>query len=472
VTLINVLDDTELAVREERQWPGRTESASRGQRTAARRDRDRILYASALQRLAYVTQVTAPEAGHAFHNRLSHSLKVAQVGRRNAERLIGLAESGEITGSARDLVQTIDPDSVEAACLAHDLGHPPFGHIAEMALHEEAQGHVGDTFDAFEGNAQTFRILTRLAVRDGENPGLNLTRQTLDGVLKYPWPHSKDPSQKANRKWGYYGDDHEAFEFLRPTGYRSQAKRRIEAEIMDWADDLTYAVHDVDDFFRAGLIPLHRLQEPKSSELEALRDRLTEARDAEPAAFPRSEANEDYGIDELVDAVRQPLSLYGPRVAYDHTIAERARMREFGSRLITRYLDAFQLAPTTDPTSVLLEIDPAIRREVEALKLLVRVFVIRRPGLGVVQHGQDRVIRSLFKKYFEASSRGRSGDRRLFPPGAKERLERVGDTAEERARVVIDLISGFTESGAIELYQRLTGGWASSRALDATADSG
>jgi dGTPase len=466
VTLIDVVDGSELAAREERQWAGRPEAASRGYRTAAQRDRDRILYCSALQRLAYVTQVTAPEAGHAFHNRFSHSLKVAQVGRRNAERLIGLAESGEIVGTAADLVRTIDPDSVEAACLAHDLGHPPFGHIAEEALHEEAQSVVGHTFDAFEGNAQTFRILTRLSVRDGENPGLNLTRQTLDGVLKYPWPHSKNRADKANRKWGYYADDRDAFEFVRPGGGRVQGKRRIEAEIMDWADDLTYAVHDVDDFFRAGLIPLHRLQDPGSSELEVLYERLTEAREAESTTFP------EYEIEDLVRAVREPLSLYGPRVAYDHTIAERARMREFGSRLITRYLDAFRLAPTDDPAAVSLEVDAAIRREVEALKLLVRVFVIRRPGLGVVQHGQERVIRGLFQKYFTASSHGRSGDRRLFPPGAKERLERAGDAAEERARVVIDLISGFTESGAIELHQRLTGGWTSPRALDATADSG
>lgn len=466
MTQIDVPDEDELIVRDERRWSASTEARGRGYRTPSQRDCDRILYCSAFQRLAYVTQVTAPEAGHAFHNRLGHSLKVAQVGRRNAERLIGLADNGHITGSAASLVRTIDPDSVEAACLAHDLGHPPFGHIAEKALHEEAQEAVGDTFDAFEGNAQTFRIVTRLAVRDGKNPGLNLTRRTLDGVLKYPWAYSTDDRQKAHRKWGYFADDKDAFEFVRPDAHQAPGRRRIEAEIMDWADDLTYAVHDLDDFFRAGLIPVHRLQDPKSSEFEILRGRLTEARDAEPSAFP------DYEIDELLEAVRRPLSLHGPRVAYDHTIATRASMREFGSNLITRYLDAFSLTSMNEPAGVRLEIDADARLEVEALKLLVRVFVIRRPGLGVVQHGQEKVIRGLFNKYFEASSRGGSGDRRLFPPGARERLETAGNAAEERARVVIDLISGFTESGAIELHQRLTGGWTSARALDATADSG
>ncbi|HVO53751.1 MAG TPA: hypothetical protein VMT37_04990 [Solirubrobacterales bacterium] len=190
------------------------------------------------------------------------------------------------------------------------------------------------------------------------------------------------------------------------------------------------------------------------------------AKAAEPAGFPRDP------IDDLLAAVQRPLSPFGPRTPYDYTQANRAGMREFGSNLITRYLDAFTLHPTDDPGKVELKIDEEMRQEVEALKLLVRVFVIRRPGLGVVQHGQERVITNLFEQYFKASSRGNSGDRRLFPPGARERLEDAGDNVEARARVVIDLISGFTESSAIELHQRLTGGWTSARALDATADSG
>jgi dGTPase len=134
-----------------RQQIPKVERSARRRRDATKRDRDRILYSSAFQRLANVTQVTAPEAGHVFHNRLTHSLKVAQVGRRNAERLRGLAESKEITGEAGQLALTLDPDSVEASCLAHDLGHPPFGHIAEAALNDVAHEEVGDDFDAFEG---------------------------------------------------------------------------------------------------------------------------------------------------------------------------------------------------------------------------------------------------------------------------------------------------------------------------------
>lgn len=292
-----------------RQFADKGGTAARSYRSRAQRDRDRVLYSSAFQRLAYVTQVTAPEAGHAFHNRLSHSLKVAQVGRRNAERLRRLATTGELTNAAAALAATLEPEAVEASCLAHDLGHPPFGHVSEKALHAAAQATLGKDVDGFEGNSQSFRIVTRLAVRVGDVPGLDLTRRTLNGLLKYPWGFSDDPASKANRKWGYYDGDGDAFRFARPGPDASPGDpeaRCLEAEIMDWADDLTYAVHDLDDFFRAGLIPLDRLGDPSSLESEALADVLENARAAEPKAFPA------YSSADLVAAVQDALEPYGP----------------------------------------------------------------------------------------------------------------------------------------------------------------
>lgn len=457
---------------DKRQEEPSDEDPARSGRSPAQRDRDRIVYSSAFHRLAHVTQVTAPEAGHAFHNRLGHSLKVAQVGRRNAERLQGLARKGELDEGAARLVASLDPDAVEASCLGHDLGHPPFGHIAERALHQEARKHLGTDFDAFEGNAQSFRIVTRLSIRD-DGPGLGLTRRTLDGLLKYPWQYSSDEKSKGHYKWGFYkGDpnseagDEDAFRHARPDAPADpgpEEKRSLEAEIMDWADDLTYAVHDLDDFFRAGLIPLHHLLDRNSPESDDLARRFTEAKEAESASFP------PFSITDLVEATHRALTRAGPRAPYEHTVDNRARMREFGSRLITQYLNAFQLITRGD--EVMLKIDKEERCEVEALKLLVRVYVIRRPGLAAVQHGQERMIRELFKRYFEASAKD-TGDRRLFPPGAKERLANSDDSQEERARVVIDLIAGMTESGAIKLHQSLEGGWTSVRALDATAGLG
>jgi dGTPase len=453
--------------RVKRQWePSDAEQQRKSYRTPQQRDRDRVLYSSALQRLASVTQVTAPESGYLFHNRLSHSLKVAQVGRRNAERLQVLASRGEIEGAAAELVGSVDPDAVEASCLAHDLGHPPFGHIAETVLHKRAAEHVDD---GFEGNAQSFRIVTRLSVRDSEIQGLNLTRETLDSLLKYPWRHwPKDPIKggKRERKWGYYEDDKDAFEFARE-GWPMEVKTRLPerclgAEIMDWADDLTFAVHDVDDFFRAGLVPLDRLRRPDDSEIKRLTELLNQIKDSDPESFP------DYEVDELVDSARETIATYGPGEPYRHTMAARAELREFGSKLITRYLEAFILGNDPSDGTPKLSIDPEIVREVTALKMLVVVYVIHRPGLAVVQHGQQRLIEELFDFYFKASAADRDGNHRLFPPGVRERLEAGEHTSAARARVVVDLVSGLTETAAAQLHRRLCG-WGTGPALDATA---
>lgn len=390
------------------------------------------------------------------------------MGRRNAERLQTLVDEGEIDGAAADLVRSVDPDAVEASCLAHDLGHPPFGHIAEAALHRKASLHVAD---GFEGNAQSFRIVTQLAIRDGDIPGLNLARETLDYLLKYPWRHwPKDPmpGAKRERKWGYYegGDDEKSFKFARK-GWPKEAKtklpiRSLGAEIMDWADDLTYAVHDVDDFFRAGLVPLDRLRGPNDPEIKRFEELLTEVRDANPMQFP------SYEVKELVESVREVLSLSGPGEPYLHTGAARADLREFGSKLITRYLEAFMVHNDSGGGAVTLSIDPKVVREVTALKMIVVVYVIHRPGLAVVQHGQQRLIGELFDFYFEASAPDRKGNRHLLPPWAKELLEAGRHTSATRARIVVDLISSLTETAAVQLHRRLCG-WGTGHALDATA---
>jgi len=446
-----------------RQWARDERGGARSLRSPQQRDRDRILYSSALQRLSYITQVTAPEAGHSFHNRLGHSLKVAQVGRRNVERLRTLAENGEIAGKGVEAVLAVDPDAVEAACLAHDLGHPPFGHIAEEELCACVKEHVQD---GFEGNAQSFRIVTRLAVRN-DRPGLDLTRETLDSMLKYPWKHWAKPPRKGDErreKWGYYEDDVDAFKFARELWpaevKKSLPEKSLGAEIMDWADDLTYAVHDVDDFYRAGLIPLERLRNPDDAELKRLATRLEELRDADAARFP------DFEIEHLVETVREILSRDGPSEPYTHTKSARADLRELGSELITRYLEAFHVDEGEGDGKAELEIDDDARREVMALKLLVRVYVIHRPSLAVVQHGQRRVIGELFKCYFAASDP--EDPQHLLPPGTREQLSNADGSGDARARAVADLIAGLTETAAVQIHDRLCG-WGDSTALDATA---
>ena len=203
--------------------------------------------------------MAAATEGDVFHNRLTHSLKVAQLGRRMAERLL------KEHPSKIEALGGLDPDVVETGGLAHDLGHPPFGHDGEEVLCQLVDNGALDgedgTADGFEGNAQSFRIATRLAShvdnhRDGEaelpgNSGLNLTRATLNTTLKYPWLRGE--SGKQRRKWGAYRADRDRFEWAR-AGWCGKGLS-LESALMDWADDVTYAVHDLEDFYRAGLIP-------------------------------------------------------------------------------------------------------------------------------------------------------------------------------------------------------------------------
>src|SRR6185312_14400549 len=154
-------------------------------RSRFQRDRDRVLYSSAFRRLAGVTQVVQAAEGHVFHNRLTHSLKVAQVARRLSEYLLKF-------GNAEQIVELggLDSDVAECAALLHDIGHPPFGHAAEYEIQRSFKER-GIT-DGFEGNAQSFRVATWVSSRDPSARGLDLTAASLAGLLKYPWHRQGD----------------------------------------------------------------------------------------------------------------------------------------------------------------------------------------------------------------------------------------------------------------------------------------
>src|SRR5262245_44532866 len=191
-----------------------------GRRSPYQRDRARVLHSAAFRRLAAKTQVHMAGTDDFLRTRLTHSLEVAQIAREMGERL------------------GCDADVVDTAGLAHDLGHPPFGHNGEDALNEVAAACGG-----FEGNAQTLRVISRIEAKvegpDGTSAGLNLTRATLDACGKYPWFRRVD-----ERKFGVYADDAAVFEWLRkgapPAGPASPdgPRRSLEAQVMDWADDV------------------------------------------------------------------------------------------------------------------------------------------------------------------------------------------------------------------------------------------
>jgi dGTP triphosphohydrolase len=159
-------------------------------------------------------------------------------------------------------------------------------------------------------------------------------------------------------------------------------------------------------FFRAGLIPLHRLAKEDDDAVKRLRELLEDAKQADVKAWAK------YSIDEFVATVAALTSFATPSGAYHHARPHRRRMRRFDSDLITRYLEAFRAQDDPTDGRVRVHVDNNIVREVGTLKMLVRVYVIRRPGLAVVQHGQQRIIRDLFEAYYDASEEGKDGDRR------------------------------------------------------------
>jgi dGTPase len=402
-------------------------------RTPAQRDRDRLLYCSALQRLGGVTQVTGSESGYTFHTRLTHSLKVAQVARRCAEKLLQERDTGALSGRAARALDGVDPDAAEAAGLAHDLGHPPFGHVAEEVLRD-------DTPAGFEGNPQSFRIVTKLAVRKLDAPGLSLTRRTLNGILKYPWPRETE-NLKKKYKWGAYEPDLAAFKWVRHDSQSDEPS--LIARIMDWADDVTYAVHDLQDFYQAGLVPLHLLCADSDGKKE-----LARFEEGLHAA-----GRED--LETRIEAVSEVLGLAGIDESFEGRDDQRAALRAMASMLITKYLGAFTIEDGPREGCAEVVIDPAARMQVDALKDLTWVYVVRRPSLAVMQAGKREIIRRLCEWYLKATS-GDGDESRLLPLAYQNRLH-AAQTDEARSRLVNDLVSGLTEDAALTLFRRMSG---------------
>ncbi|WP_327102549.1 deoxyguanosinetriphosphate triphosphohydrolase [Nonomuraea glycinis] len=385
------------------------------ERSAFERDRARVLHSAALRRLAAKTQVVGPGetpggGQHIPRTRLTHSLECGQVGR----------EMGATLG--------VDPDLVETACLAHDLGHPPFGHNGEVALNALSASCGG-----FEGNAQSLRLLTRLEAKvltgDGRSAGLNLTRAALDASIKYPWTCEK------SAKFGVYDDDLPVFAWIRegaPAGRVS-----FEAQIMDWADDVAYSVHDLEDALHSGHVTPQALRSPVERAQVCRIARTWYAPQADPAELE----------EVFAKLVADPL---WPR-RFDATLADLAGLKALTSGLIGRFCRAAQTA-TLDAYGprhrVDLLVPNATLLECALLKGVTAHYVMTTEDHHAKQARQRELITEL------ASLITLGAPDTLEPAFRPDFLAAPDDAA--RVRVVIDQIASLTDTSALAWHQRLS----------------
>ncbi len=423
-------------------------------RSAFQIDRDRLLYSMPFRRLAGVTQVVSPGEGEIFHNRLTHSLKVAQIARRFAENL---------PRRFRNEIETwgrLDPDVVEAAALAHDLGHPPFGHVAEKLLdkliaEQMLKEHPVPEFDGYEGNAQSFRIVTELAVRGSKKThGLDLARATLNATLKYPWKYKENENKPD--KYGSYQCDDSNFEFARATDSNGQPmrpfERSLEAQIMDWSDDIAYSIHDTEDFYRAGLVPLDRLA-GRTPEREKFLKVAMDSTARQNIHVETSDFIDIFG--DLFDTI----TIQSP---YEGTRDQQTRLANFVSSFIKKFVENTSILPCSGEAMEAINIPMEIRVQVAILKQLVWTYVIENPAMAAHQLGQKRAINTLFAE-FNAAVHEKNWA--LFPAFFREQARDLHVKYSEngilpaklRVRLIADTISSMTDKQALLVYQQFTG---------------
>lgn len=411
-------------------------------RTVAERDRDRVLYTTAFRRLAGVTQVVAPNEGHVVHNRLTHVLEVAQIARRLAERLKRTTSTRTIAA-----IGGLEENVVEAAALAHDLGHPPFGHVAEAELDKLVR--AAGIHDGFEGNAQSFRIVTKLATRKANEQGLDLCRATLGAILKYPWLRSRDIGTPNYDKFGAYSTEEKDLNFARR--YCSDPTRQTaEARIMDLADDIAYSLSDIEDSVRSHRIPFERLKYNKREQDTFIDSALPKIRKVGPVK-----------AQELGKTLRKLLKMIPLNGNYTGRRQERAALRQFSAALMGDYIKHAKIDPKPALGSPFVVIPREDLLEISVLKQLTFHYVIDHPALALQQETEKKIIRGLFEVFSSAVIDEKTPPQ-FIPDQLKEHLEceAGGQGKAEKAkkiRCVADFIAGMSDNEAVEMYQRLNG---------------
>jgi dGTPase len=386
-------------------------------RSPFQRDRARVLHSSALRRLGAKTQVLGAGANDFVRTRLTHSLEVAQVGR----------DIGAVLGC--------DPDVVDAACLSHDLGHPPFGHNGEKVLDGLAEDIGG-----FEGNAQTLRLLTRLEPKiiGPDRPfGLNLTRATVDAAIKYPWRRGEGPDPSSS-KFGVYPDDVDVFAWAREGA--PGMRKCSEAQVMDISDDIAYSVHDIEDAVTGGALDLSRLADPmeRAAAMYVVQDWYTPGDPIEvlDAALARLES-ESWWVHRYTGSMR-----------------DAAALKDMASQLIGRFTGAVVEATRArhghGPIARFageVVVPEQTRLEISVLKGLAAAYVMSSAAQRPVYAQQEQILHDLHAHLWN------TGSVHLSPLFAELWEDAADDTA--RRRIIVDQIASFTDVTARRLHEVL-----------------
>jgi dGTPase len=382
------------------------------------RDRARVLHSAAFRRLSAKTQVLSPSSGDFARTRLTHSLEVAQVGRELAS------------------VLGVDPDLVDMACLAHDLGHPPFGHNGESALNLWA-AEIG----GFEGNAQSFRILTRLEPKiydEGGRPrGLNLTRASLDASTKYPWRLGQAAEFGNSVKFGVYDDDLEVFNWMRE-GSPAGAKC-VEAQIMDFSDDVAYSVHDFEDAIVEGFV------DPAVVNDQSARNELLE----EIGRWSGGSLAKVQLDEALTNLQEGPFWIHG----FDSTPRDLAQLKNLSSDLIGSFVsrttesilqNASKESLTRYRAGVI--IPSKVRSEIAVLKGIVASQVMTHNSRQPLYERQRVILTELATVLLSRPDKLDSISTEAWQGASSDAAKR---------RVIVDQVASLTDPAAIALHAEL-----------------
>ena len=480
-----------------------------------RTDLERIRFASAFSRLADVTQVVSSMAtSGVVHNRLTHTIKVTAVARAIAVRLLRTQD--------HDLLHRLgglDHVVVQAAANAHDLGHPPFGHLGERVLDRLARERFG-LADGFEGNAQTFRVLTELEALGPGDQGLNLTAATRAAVLKYPWacfaypdPHPTDwpiPPRGAGHSRGtgaakfsaYIIDLTQMLDALSAFPKLPPGRQTLECSVMDLADDIAYSLHDLEDFHRSGVLQFS----PVSGEFRSWESGRASFADLEDGDLERARRRPGAGLERLrrqlntgdgwifdedtfATAVRKIGEEFVDGVLatpYDGSMAADRAISGFTSRWIEQLISS--VGPDPDPAvrSGYVSMDCQAWHEVSVLKFVNQYFILERPDLAMFQRGQEQTVEHLvlaFDDWLSDRIDASRAPRRLldlvnaatygYQTVAREHPEWLSGNVSDaelarmgRGRGIIDFVSSLTDAQTIAFGTRLGGAsgllWSSS----------